>query len=374
MKNCTILFLVLFLSVFYVNAETAYQKVNTSVSGFEIDPDFNDEGVAVKTQFNLGKSIFQTDTSFYSMFRIGWPSASYYRTEDGEFLNCVNCDGINIDEDIEYKRLHLEPTIGLIQDLGGNNFPSNSISAFLLYRARFDRNFENSEANQLFFNQTNALLDKEEIFQNSALAGLYVDTVYKNPIGKSLKGFYGEVAAESAPAFANSISDYVKLSMTLNGYLPLFNIVNSQNRHVFSMYIADYVGVDYVFGNSIPVNTRQLIGGLDPRYGMGGTVRGIAETRYDSVFKAVNSFEVRMNLPPIFHKDLVPGIMAGHDIGYWAGVDTDKNGWLNTSSAAVYLEVMDITQVMFYMHYLWDVKSLNGDTFIPFDFSIGFHF
>jgi len=110
------------------------------------------------------------------------------------------------------------------------------------------------------------------------------------------------LSAELAPAWLGNevlgLSDYWRLSFIVTGYLPVLD------SPVVSIYLADRVLFDRIFGNKVPVTTLGSIGALtevpfvsDSLQALGDALRGVADNRYDGYIKLVNNFDVRLHFP-----------------------------------------------------------------------------
>ena len=166
--------------------------------------------------------------------------------------------------------------------------------------------------------------DQDGIFQNSLLVGGAYQGVVRN-VHTVKSGIEAEASAEWGP-FAPS--DFLRLNATARFFLPIWDAAPDRDRNLFSVYAGDFVSVDLVIGDAVPLNIRQSFGGQSPRTGLGGAVRGVDSGSLDGYFKAVNNLEVRVVGPALFLPAIVPGLVAYVDAGLFgsAGSPVPKPG------------------------------------------------
>jgi hypothetical protein len=186
----------------------------------------------------------------------------------------------------------------------------NLLSVFILYRGRWDLNIDNGS---LFF-QSN-LADREGTFQNSVIPGILLDLVSRNAPGIARRGFKAEGSIEMAPRlFFNTQlgrADFTRCNLDLQFFNAVEGIKLIDPGFPFNLLFSARFLFDYLFGDEIPINARQSIGGTKLKEAVGGVMRGVHEGRFDATIKTVTNLDLRLNMPPIAF--LVPGILIYFD-------------------------------------------------------------
>jgi hypothetical protein len=118
-------------------------------------------------------------------------------------------------------------------------------------------------------------------------------------------------------------------------------------------------------GASIPLVIRQSFGGLDPRVGLGGAVRGVDSGSLDANLKAVNNLELRLSGPALFTPIIVPGIVAYVDAGWFdqvgEAVADPAMGFVASTGGGVFVNFFDFAQLFLYLNYRLIGTNANGD-------------
>jgi hypothetical protein len=130
-------------------------------------------------------------------------------------------------------------------------------------------------------------------------------------------------------------------------------------------------------GSAVPLQIRQTFGGTKPRTGLGGALRGIDAGCMDTNLKAVNNLEVRVNLPAIVIRDIVPGILGYWDAGAYAQVGEGPGdpaaGFVTTAGGGVYVDFFDFAQLIGYLNYRFTGENTDGNALgFGFDFVLKF--
>ncbi len=106
--------------------------------------------------------------------------------------------------------------------------------------------------------------DRVEIVSNSILAGLDYYHVVADSLHETLDGLYAEASIQWEPRFlfnADGSSDFYRLNAMVEAYKPLYISPRKGVKNLFSIYTADYLGLDYAEGNSIPIYLFESYGG-----------------------------------------------------------------------------------------------------------------
>jgi hypothetical protein len=167
------------------------------------------------------------------------------------------------------------------------------------------------------------LPEQDGLLQHSLTAGLLFDNTFEEKPSLNMRGVYGVLSAEFAPDWlGNTVlgrSDFWRLCLGLTGYLPVLD------TPTLSIYLADRVLFDRIFGDQVPVTTLGASGALNkvpigsnPRRALGGTLRGVYGSRYDGYIKLMNNFDVRLHFPAwTLFKLTTPMAVAYFDAGIY---------------------------------------------------------
>ncbi|NQT59897.1 MAG: hypothetical protein HQ557_13015 [Bacteroidetes bacterium] len=178
--------------------------------------------------------------------------------------------------------------------------------------------------------------DKDGMLSNILKIGILYDTVQK---GHMKEGFEAEISFSAAPALLlNELvgkTDFYQANVTVEGFFPLYTIPmegNNENQWL-SLYIADRIQADYVWGTAVP----QLFQ-ISPS--LGKKMRGFELTSLGVNLAAVNNFEVRASGPELILFETSFGYPRFHiftDIGYCQGdyYNTATSGSMVAASAGV---------------------------------------
>ena len=241
---------------------------------------------------------------------------------------------------------------------------------------------------------TNASVpDKNGYLQTSFLGGVALNLMTKTNLHNLKEGLALEASGEWAPEKLQSVGvDFQRVTAIAQGFMPLYDSDPAQRLNAFSVLGGWNIALDQLWGNTIPAQELQLIGGrlLDGVggwvEGAGGAIRGVDIGRYDGTQKAVFNAEVRFNLPgfeitqpwniPFIDNtlDFVPGLIAYSDAGWWNGVTGLTGGSALTAGFGIFLAVLKYGQVAVYNdHWL-----AGGSVYEPHSFEwhaeLGMHF
>lgn len=329
------------------------------------------------------------DTTLWLWAGGGWEKMPFYRMADGtmeaEYLDLATGAlsplpvAIDAENDPFYQRAEVKWQLGIVQGLvAGEGDAPDLVVAFLYYRGRWDRHLD--QGSLLSTSPTYPFPDRNVIFQNSLLAGVAYQGVTKN--AHTVKsGLEAEASVEWGPSFASSASlgdtDFLRLNATARAFLPLYDAEPDRDRNLFSVYAGDFAAVDWVTGDPVPLNVRQSFGGLSPRLGLGGAVRGVDPGSLDGNFKAVNNLEIRVLGPALVIPDIVPGLVTYLDAGVFGSAGSpgpDAWGFVATTGAGVFVDFFGFAQITGYLQYRLVGENANGSALTPFalDFTLKF--
>lgn len=330
--------------------------------------------------FTLGYTGFTfidgRDTIIWFGTGASWIKTPFYRNADDELLTSDNAEEINIDEDLSFYNLNFNGNYGITQGILWNRQTNaNLLDISLFCRGRYDYHFEDDERDQILFNQNEDLPDMESIQQTSFITGFSLNHIIKDKADHLIKGIYSEISLEWGPSFINQTADFLRLNFAFKGFVPLFNL-KTKTSHNFNMYFCNYFVVDWITGDTIPINIRQSIGGLrNQRFALGGrTIRAIDFGRYDSNLKIANCIDLRINLPFIIPPDIVPGFIVYFDSGYYDLLEGADDGFLFSTGLGIFFNMFNKFQLTGYTGFYLNGENVNGEKWKPFSFAFKFHF
>ncbi len=335
--------------------------------------------------------LFDSETKLLLELGASYSERGYFRLPDRSVF--AGTTGSFAGEDAPYyDRLNIAWGLGVEQGLLFDPARrANMLEVFLYYRGEYDDNFRSDGIDQLVFqaNPPGAAAGGEEILTNRLILGVSFDSVESAQITKVLSGSRLEASFTWAPQFLlNNLigsSDYGRLNVTLRNFFPMVGITSDDGMNLFSLYLALFATADLLLGDpeDVPYLARRRIGGLSPRRGLGGAVRGYDTGRYDSRLKVVSSVELRAQLPALFIPDIVPGLLTFIDGGYYSDLfdaptgtsgDPGQEGWLVGTGLGLSLNVLDLTTVVMYLQFNLTENNVDG-TAVDFPvFGFSFHF
>jgi hypothetical protein len=307
------------------------------------------------------------DTTFWAGAGVGYEWLTYYREPSGAL---VPPGGLG-DRDPSFVRIEGAWRLGIEQGIALNErTKKNLIEAFLFYRGRAD--VKQSGQGQLLYDS--AIAEKSGILLNTLLGGFAYDDLLFRAESSTRGGIAAEVSAEGNPSFA-------RFNGTFRWFLPVLEAAGGGPREP-SAYVGEFISVDYALGfNSapVPLSVRQTLGGRNGKKGLGYSVRGVDPGSLDTNFKAVNNLEVRARLPALLLPDLVPGLVAFWDLGYYAqvgeaGVAVPEAGWVSSVGAGVSLDVFNVVTIIAYVEYRLDAENAAGGRLSMPAIEFGLHF
>ncbi len=326
----------------------------------------------------------ETNTTIWLHAGGWWGSDSYYRTPSFEIYDGSTGDPGGITSFNEWGALW---GIGFSQGL----LPREEAGRDLLrletwYRATYERHLLADDADVLI--AQSGLPDAEAILLNRLFLGLIYDTTVESGTTKQIDGVEAEASVEAAPRFlANSVvgdSHFLRVNATGRYYRTLLDGVGGAAMAP-SVGMAAFAAADQLFTLSedhttIPADTRQSIGGLSPRTGLGGAVRAVDSGRYDANTKVVANLEVRTFFHNLLPFNVTPGIVAYIDGGYYgdpAGAPATSatySGFLASAGAGISINAFDIATLVGYTGYNLTGTNVDGSSWMPFFLGFGLHY
>jgi hypothetical protein len=322
----------------------------------------------------------------------GYETEHYYRDANGEFMAPGSLES---SDPAAFWRIEGAWRLGIEQGfLWNERTQTNLLAAFAFYRGRYDDNL--SGPGQLIYESS--IQDKAASLSNCIQVGLLLDNVLLDRAHKTKSGFAAEASVEWGPAgFLNTLvggSDYARFNGTLWGFLPLWDAAPDRPLNLFSVYLCDFYGIDYITGSQVPLYVRETLGGRDQRTGLGSIVRGVDSAAYNANFKTVNSLEVRANLPAIDLKtlipglasalpfidwsSLVPGVVAFYDAGYYSQLGEPSTSgaaaFIDSTGFGIYMDFFDLANIAAYVEYRLDGVNAEGSPWSLFAVEFGLHY
>ena len=260
-------------------------------------------------RFNLGSSI-------------DW--LGYYRDENDHYTE---------DSDLDYMYTRTNANFGFAFEQGilwNEETNKNLLSFMFRYRSIRTWNFNMFDQDSLLFNSIRHDRDGG-LYNTFIFSFLLDDTIFHKETGLR-KGLSSEFSAEIGPKwFFNdviSIADFTRLFMNTKYFHPLYE-TKSRDKFIQAIYWADSIGIDYCFGENIPLPVRQTFGVLKMVDGCGGMVRGFERRRFDSEVKIINNFDLRFIMSQIKNKKSTkifrPGFLVFFDTCYFDKLDGYKD-------------------------------------------------
>jgi hypothetical protein len=314
----------------------------------------------------------------------GWEKKPFYRLADGTMVGdyldlttgSLSTAPILTDPaaDPFYHRAEGKWQLGIVQGfVAAPEDRPDLVVGFLFYRGRYDAHF--IDPGTLIAADTSAWYDfpdQDGIFQNSLLVGGAYQGIVRN-VHTVKSGIEAEASVEWGPF---SPSDFLRLNATARFFLPIWDAAPDRDRNLFSVYAGDFVSVDWVTGDAVPLNVRQSFGGQSPRTGLGGAVRGVDSGSLDGYFKTVNNLEVRVLGPALFIPAIVPGLVAYVDAGIFGSAGSPGPaawGFVATTGAGVFVDFFGFAQITVYLYERLVGENADTDAF-PYilDFTLKF--
>jgi hypothetical protein len=331
------------------------------------------------------KLLPNADTTIWAYLGGGYEWLTYYRDPSGALLapRDLAPGGPLEGKDPGFVRIEGAWRLGIDQGLAWNErTETNLVEVFAFYRGRVD--FNQIKQGQLLFDST--LSDRSGLLLNSIIGGLAYDDLLPDTHHKTWSGISAEMSVEWGPRlFLNTFmgdSDFVRFNATFRWFLPLYDMKPDEPVNFFSIYLAERFSADYALGLSapVPLYIRQTFGGRgDQVTGLGKAVRGVDEGSLDTNLKAVNSLEVRANLPAFMSPDIVPGLVVFWDLGAYDQVGESGftgaagEGVVSSAGAGLFLDFLDRARGAAYMTRRLTGENADGSV-VNFQVEFGLHF
>jgi len=259
------------------------------------------------------------------------------------------------------------------------------LEAFAYYRGTYtDTLFSGS-----YFADSNAP-DKDGYLATAFLTGLSFDRVTVSDAHCLKQGYLLEVSTTLAPRALQSVGvDYGRVTAIAQGFLPLWDMKPDAKRNALSLLGAANLAFDRIWGDDIPAEMRQTIGGRVWSGvggfvgGVGGAVRGVESGRFDGDDKAVASLELRLNLPGFDLRaplqasgsfSCVPGLVAYVDGGAWRGLPGQDSGTALCAGFGAYMTVLNYGTLAVYNDYWLSGGSPYKSSSFLWHIELGMHF
>ncbi|MCL2792306.1 MAG: hypothetical protein FWD87_04370 [Spirochaetaceae bacterium] len=329
------LFLLLMISVFSLSGEEG-------IGDFYIEPRLRTWGLDVDFCLRLNNGLIESRDTILRLTLGGIVGGfGYYRDENDLYTD-------SRDLDYTFTRIDAKWGFGIEQGILWNNKTDKNLLSILLgYRAMRGWKFNMFNQNSILFDSIRP--DKDGVLYNTFIASVIVDNTLFNRETGLRSGFHSELSAEIGPEwFFNDIigiADFTRLFMNVKSFHPLYE-TKQQGRPITAIYLANSLGIDYVFGDNIPLPVRQTFGVQRATDGSGGRVRGFESGRFDGEVKVIGNFDIRFKMPRIKSQNgtevLRPGFLAFFDVCYFdklAGYNDNGLGVLMSTGFSLFSEL-----------------------------------
>ncbi len=216
-----------------------------------------------------------------------------------------------------YNNLNVDWRFGVAQGILFNPAQNrNLVELLLLYRGKYQHYVDKNGV-------LAGLPEQNGLLQHSLTVGLLFDSTSEDKPSLNSRGLYAVLSAELVPErLGNDVlgkSDFWRLSLGLTGYQPVLD------SPTVSIYLADRLMLEHIFGDQVPISALGTIGvlkkipiGANPRRALGDTLRGIWTNRYDGFVKLTNNFDLRLHFPALtLFKLATPVVVAYFDAGVY---------------------------------------------------------
>ena len=376
-KYCFFILLVVFvlISPFQVWAQEGEEDATRG--DWIISPVIDFYGLHMDLGYRGVSLLEGRDTIFWVGAGAFYKKRSFFRFPDGD-LYIASDPSVDPAKDPYFYMFQADWTLGMTQGfLWNDRIDRNLLEAFLFYKGRYNKHFVDNSADQLLFRSIVAP-DREGLFQNSLLLGLSFNDVSTSKATKVKKGIYSEASVEWGPSFLlNTLygeANCIKLDVHMKGFLPLVEVDPAGDFNLFSMYAGANLAVDYTAGTYVPRNISQSFGGLAPKAGLGGAVRGVFTGSYDTPFKAVFNADLRFNLPSLVLPDILPVLRLTFDAGYYNELNAIHSGVLLTTGGEIGINFFNFVVPSVGFYYFINGENVDRSRFMIFDLAFGFHF
>ena len=333
-----------FLLLLFLLLVSVFSAFSEEAGKFYLDPRLVPWGIDTDFCFRFGPGLYEgvdTILRFTVGSAINWNG--YYRDENDIYTD-------SRDFDYMYTRLNANWGLGLEQGLLWNDETNkNLLSLFLRYKGMRVWNFDMFDMNSILFDSIRP--DKDGVLSNTFIVSLIFDNTFFHQETGLKQGFYTEFSIEKGPKwFFNDtigIADFTKVFMGVKYFHPVHETKDKEKTIIKAIYFADSAGVDYSFGDNIPLPARQTFGVHRPEDGCGGKVRGFETRRFDSEVKVINNFDIRFIMPKVKTKSgtkvFRPGFLTFFDACYFAKLEGYKDtgeGVLMSAGFSIFSEFL----------------------------------
>lgn len=295
----------------------------------------------------------------------------------------------------EFNSVMLEWEPGIRQGLIYNDaLKRNILEGFLFYRGHYDSynggrvKWGTNDADAAIITQehqdykdSSIFNDINGVFTNSIFTGFSYNGIKEQKAHQTKNGVSAEASIEWDPNLKNSSGnsdfDFLRFNFQMKGFYTIFDASPNKEMNTFSIYLGDNFVFDYLSGSNIPMYVMQTIGGTTIKNGLGGYHRGFEQYTYDTNLKILNNLEIRMNLPAVHSKSLIPGFLTYFDSGFYRGYTYDpgelKQGFLCSTGFGAYIDVFGVEYVRFYVHFPLVGDRVDGKQMVT-DINFSLHF
>lgn len=347
-------------------------------------------GADLQLNYQFGSELLPTTAEIGTAS--GYLNTPYFRDPDNGSLYRGQKIGYEPEAAPYFSRTLLRWNTGIQQSLMYD--PETEIetaAAFLRYVGYREWHIRDEENEQLIFESSVPEADGQLL--NTLRFGVDLGHVEVSDVTTSRQGWDTQFVGEWGPSFLGNDhigeADFSRVGAQVRGFVPLHEsepriMENSDGEHTklnsFTLYAGAFAAGDYAWGSRVPLSARRsILRPLDDRSGLGGTVRGYESGRYDATLKVGAGGELRAVLPAIGRPDILPGLVAYVDGGFWRGLEeapADEREWGTAlaSGAGASISLFDLATLVFYSRWALDEKLVDGSRWDPFAIGFGYHF
>jgi hypothetical protein len=315
-----------------------------------------------------------------------WGSDSYYRTPDFRIYNGDSGDPADISS---FNEWDIRWGVGFAQGLVP--MPERDGRDLLRieswYRAVYESHLLPADEEDDLIARS-GLPDAEGLLLNKLFLGVIYDSRLVDEVSKQSDGLMLEASLETAPqALGNTVvgdSNFARVNATARYYRSLYD-PRSAAGPLPTLGVAAFAAADHIWAlgedhRRIPADTRQSIGGLSPRTALGGALRGLDSGRLDANSKIAVSVELRSFFPYLIPADLVPGVVAYLDGGFYrnpAGSpesSEDFSAAAASTGAGISMNIFDLATLVGYTGVNLTGTNVDGRKWKPFFLGFGLHY
>ncbi len=158
-------------------------------------------------------------------------------------------------------------------------------------------------------------------------------------------------------------TDFSMITASIKGYYPLYASRTQQGRNLVSVYLANRIRADRVFGfeSGVPMYAQN-------EFALGSHMRGLERLSRAGSLTAVNNFDVRFVGPEVFADRLYPRFHLFFDCGYTDGRDANTNSgeeqWFAAAGAEGGISFFDFLNAGYRASFMTAGENMADESFV----------